>query len=140
MANVLPAKMFLLSVQKAENELRIISARKRHYNDLIAAIGANMRPVVVQTSGNSSKVETAAIGLVDLVEKLSAKERDYVALVQKAEALIDTLPQTKFREVLKRKYLAGESWKTIRDEMGYKDEKSVFRCHGYALKELQKLM
>lgn len=134
------AKEFLLSVRRAESELLLISARKRHYKDLIASIGANMRSVVVQTSGNSSKTETAAVGLVDLETKLCAKEREYVALVQKAEALIGKLPQEKFRTVLTLRYIVGDSWKTIRDEMDYKDEKSVFRCHGYALKELQKLM
>ena len=109
--------------------------------DLIEAIGSNMaKAVVVKTSGNSSKTETAAIGLIEFTDKLAEKEKEYVAMIQKAEKLIDNIKQDKFREVLKRRYLAGESWKTIRDEMGYKDEKSVFRCHGYALRELQKVM
>lgn len=135
------AKMYLLSVQRAERELKILSSRRRHYMDLIEAIGSNMaKAVVVKTSGGSSKTETAAIGLIEFTDKLAEKEKEYVALIQKAEKLIDSIKQDKFREVLKRRYLAGESWKTIRDEMGYKDEKSVFRCHGYALRELQKLM
>lgn len=135
------AKEYLLSVQRAEHELKLISARKRHYMDLIASIGSNMaKAVVVQTSGNTSKTETAAIGLVDVTERLVAKEKEYVALIQKAEKLIAKIKQEKFRDILIRKYLCGQSWKTIRDEMGYKDEKSVYRCHGYALRELQKLM
>lgn len=134
------AKAFLLSVRKAEIDLLHISARKRHYQDLISAIGSNIKSVVVKTSGGSSKTETAAIGLVDLVDKLTEKEKEYVALVEKAEALIAKIPQEKFRTVLTLRYLVGDSWKTIRDEMDYKDEKSVFRCHGYALRELQKVM
>ena len=134
------AKEFLLSVKMAENDLMLIRARKAHYQDMIAAIGSNMRSVVVQTSGGSSKTEAAAIGLADLMGKLSDKERQYVALVERADALISKIPQEKFRTVLTLRYLVGDSWKTIRDKMDYRDEKSVFRCHGYALKELQKLL
>lgn len=135
------AREFLLSVQKAERELLLISDRRRHYEDLIMAIGAKMgKPYMGKPSGISAKTETAAVGLVYLAEQLRKKEEEYTALIHKAETLIAKLKQDKFREVLTRRYLNNESWKTIRDKMDYKDEKSVYRCHGYALKELQKVM
>lgn len=134
------AKAYLLLVQRAERDLKIIRDQREHYNQIIASIGSNMKKVVVQTSGNTSKTEIAAVGLVDLAEQLEKKEKEYVEIIQKAEKLIDQIKQDKFREILKRRYLIGESWKTIRDKMDYKDEKSVYRCHGYALRELQKLL
>lgn len=135
------AKEYLLSVQKAEHELKIISDRRRHYEDLIAAIGSNMgKTSFGKPSNASSKVETAAVGIVYLIDQLATKEKEYTALVQKAEELIGKLEKERFREILTRKYLNGESWKTIRDKMGYRDEKSVYRCHGYALKAFSELM
>ncbi len=135
------ARDFLLSVQTAERELLLISDRRRHYEDLIMAIGANMgRPSTGKPSGVTDKTQTAAIGLVYLAEQLSKKEQEYVALIKKAEGLIGKLKQDKFREILTRRYLNNESWKTIRDKMDYRDEKSVYRCHGYALKALQGVM
>ena len=134
------AKEYLLSVQRAEHELKLLSEKRRHYEDLINSIGSHMSMAVVQTSGNSSKTETAAIGLVDYTETLAKKEKEYVALIQEANTLIAKIKQDKFREILTKRYLCGKSWKTIRLEMNYKDEKSVFRCHGYALRELQKVM
>lgn len=134
------AREFLLSVLRAERELKLISDRRRHYEDLIVAIGANTGKAVIGKPSGASKVETAAIGLVWLTEQLAVKEKEYVALVQRAEKLIGSLKQDKFREVLTKRYLADKSWKIIRDEMDYKDEKSVFACHRYALRELQKLM
>ena len=134
------AKEFLLSVQRAERELKLIADKRRHYEDLINSIGSHMSMAVVQRSGNSSKTEAAAVGLVDFTASLVKKEQEYVALIKKAEALIDKLEQEKFKAVLTKRYLCSKSWKTIRDEMDYKDEKSVFRCHGYALRELQKVM
>ena len=134
------AKDFMLSVRTAEKELKRISAKKRHYADLAMSIGAKIRVVVVDKTDNGSKTETAAIGLAEMQELLDKLEKEYVSLVKKAEDLIAKLPQEKFRDILTYKYLCDWSWKSIRDQLGYKDEKSVYRCHGYALKELQKVM
>lgn len=134
------AKDFLLSVRKAELELKIISAKRKHFEDLIESIGSNMKKAVVQTSGGSSKTETAAIGLVDIMEQLVEKENEYIRLIRKADELIAKIPQDQFRRVLILRYLCGKGWKDIKKEMGYKDEKSVYRCHGYALRKLQEVM
>lgn len=134
------AKEFMVQVQKAEKELLVISAKKRHYLDLMQSIGAKISGTVVQTSNGASKTETAAIGLYEMTKLLEEKEKEYVELIKKAEELIAKLKQEKFRDILTYKYLCNWSWKSIRDQLDYKDEKSVYRCHGYALRELQKLM
>ena len=134
------AKEFMGQVRKAEEELIVISAKKRHYLDLMNAIGSKISSTVVQASGNSSKTETAAIGLYEMTKMLEEKEKEYVNLVKKAEEIIAKIKQEKFRQILTLRYLCRWSWKSIRDEMGYKDEKSTYRCHGYALRELQKVM
>lgn len=136
------AKEFLAQVQRAEKELIAISAKRRHYLDLMMNIGvkAITSDKVSTTPSGASKTETAAIGLVEMEGQLAEKEREYTALIKKAEGLIGKLSQEKFRQVLTFRYLCDWSWRSIRDELGYKDEKSVFRCHGYALKELQRMM
>ena len=134
------AKTFLLSVLKAERELKLISAKKQHYNDLICSIGANTGKAVILKPTGASKTETAAVGLVFLNERLLEKEKEYTSLVVKAEKLIDQLKQDNFRKILTLKYLCDWSWKSINDEMGFKDEKSVYACHRFAVRELQKLM
>ena len=134
------AKQFLLQVRTAEREMKLIGAKRRHYVDLMAAIGANTGKAVIGKPSGASKTETAAIGLVFLTEQLVIKEKEYADLIQKAEKLIGSLKQDNFRKVLTLRYLCDHSWKTIRDEMDYRDEKSVYRCHGYALRELQKVM
>ena len=134
------AREFMAQVQKAEKELKIIGAKRRHYEDLMMSIGMKVKTVVVTSSGNTSKTETAAIGLLEMTEELASREKEYAELVKKAEGLIARLKQENFQKVLTYKYLCNWSWKSIRDELGYKDEKSVYRCHGYALRELQKIM
>ena len=78
--------------------------------------------------------------MIDLIGECTDKEREYVELVKKAEELIAKIPQENFRQVLTLRYIARNSWKTVRDKMEYKDEKSVFSCNRYALRELQKLL
>lgn len=133
------AKEMLLEASKAEKELRLLYRRQRHYQELATSIGVKLTGMP-STKGNASRVETGAIALVDLTKELDERIRKYRDIVRNADQMIGKLKQEKFREVLTRKYLCMESWKTIRDEMDYKDEKSVYRCHGYALRELQRLM
>ena len=133
------AKEYMVRVRKAETELRLIAEKKRHYQELGTSIGVNLSGMPAGKQ-NKSKVEMSAIGVADLLDQLTKKEKEYAKTVQEAEDLIEKLPQEKFKMVLVLRYICGHSWKLIQDEMDYEDEKSVFRCHGYALKELQKLM
>ena len=134
------AREFMEQVRKAEKELLIIGAKRRHYADLMLSIGANTSSAVISKPTGASKTEMAAIGLVEMDALLAEKEKEYASLVRKAEELIGKLDQENFRNILNYKYLCNMSWKSIRDQMGYKDEKSAYRCNGYALRELQKVM
>lgn len=133
------AKELMLSVSKAESELITLSAKKRHFMDLATSIGVNLTGMPGK-QGGGSRVETGAIGLIDVINQLADKEREYVSLVKKAEELIEKIPQENFRKILTYKYLCRWSQRSIQDEMGYKDEKSVYRCLRYAMNELQKVM
>lgn len=134
------AKVFMEQVRRAEEELKLIQAKRRHYHELATMAGIGGGSVGSQHTGATSRVETAAVNIVDLTTALDVKEAEYVQLIQKAEQLIDRIPQFKFRQVLTLHYLAGMTMKSVSDEIGYKDEKSVYRARGYALRELQKLM
>ena len=133
------AKEFMQAVAKAERELRLIAKRRQHYSELATSIGVKLSGMP-HAGGNTSRVETGAVAIVDLDDELIKRAEIYKSLVREADQKIAQIKQDKFREVLTRKYLCLQSWKTIRDEMDYKDEKSVYRCHGYALRELQKLL
>lgn len=133
------AKEFMQQVRVAEQELKMIGAKRRHYEDLARSVGCGIGSATAKPSG-ASRVEAAAVGLVDLFTDLDVKERQYVALIRKAEELIARLPRERHRQILTLRYLSGWSWKSISDEMEYHDPKSVYRVHGWALQELQKLM
>jgi hypothetical protein len=129
----------MLQVRQAEDELRLIGKKRQHYIDLATSISVHLTGMPGGGRGNS-RVEAGAIGLADLQSMLTEKEKEYTAIVKKGEDLIAKIPQENFRKILTLRYIIGCSWKTIQDEMDYKNEKSATNCHGYALKALQKVM
>lgn len=134
------AKMFMEQVRRAGEELKLIAKKREHFQEMATSIGVKLTDMPSSGQKGASRVEAGAIGLVDLLADLDAKEAEYCALVRKAEALIAKLPQENFRKILTLNYIVCCSQKTLQDEMRFKDKKSVYRCNKYALRELQKIM
>lgn len=133
------AKDFMEQVRRAEEELKLIYAKRAHYQEL-ATMTSSSAAAVAGNVGNTSRVETAAVNIADLTTALDVKEAEYVKLIENAERLIDKIPQYKFRQVLTLHYLAGMKMADVGVAMDYKDDKSVYHVRGFALRELQKLM
>ena len=95
---------------------------------------------VVSHSRGSSRVEAAAMGIFDATAELEKQAAEFLAIVRNAEALIARIPQDKYRQILTLRYLAGWSFRSISDELRYEDPKSVYRAHGWALSEAQKVL
>jgi hypothetical protein len=135
------AKQYFLSVLAAEKELKLIRAKIRHYEDIGFSItGGSMDSPVVSHSRGSSRVEAAAMGIFDATRALEEKAKEYVAVIQRAERLIALLPQERYRQILTLRYLCGWSFRSISDELHYRDEKSVYRAHGWALKKAGEIL
>lgn len=132
-------KQYLMQVSRAERELQVINARRRHYIELATSFGG-IASAVGKKPGHSSKTETAAVGLIDMTSELDEKAREYTALIREAEAMIAKIPQENYRKILTLRYLVGMSFRSISDEMRYTDRGSVYRAHGYALLEMGKVM
>ena len=119
-----------------ERELRTLKARLEHYKSMGLQITSHMSDAPVSHSMAPSKVETAAVGMIDTLEAINAKLRAYEAIVSNAEKLIDRIPQERYRTILNLRYLAGMSFRSIGDELRYSDRNSIYRAHGFALMEL----
>lgn len=135
------AKEYFRRVLAAEKELKLIRAKIRHFQEIGFSItGGSMDSPVVSHSRGSSRVETAALGIYDATKALLEQETYYVSLITQAQDLVASVAKERYRQILTLRYLAGWSWKSISDELHYEDPKSVFKAHGYALKEAQKLL
>jgi len=135
------AKEYFLSVLAAEKELKMIRAKIRHYEDIGYSItGGSMDSPVVSHSRGSSRVEAAAMGIFDATRALEEKAKEYVAVIARAERLIALLPQERYQQILTYRYLCGWSFRSITDELKYENPRSVYKAHGWALAEAQKIL
>lgn len=136
------AREYFHRVSIAENELKMIRAQLRHYYD----IGLSIQSCPSGGTGggnktrNTSRVELSAIGIADATEALIRQENEYVKIITQAKILIENIPQEKYRQILTYRYLCGWSFRSISDELGYHDPNSVYRAHGWALTEAQKIL
>ena len=133
------AKEFFRQVQRAESELKILNEKLRHYEDLGFSMGG-ASGVIGNKNRGSSRVELAACGAVDALQDVRTKQRELMAIVKRAERIIKQIPQEKYRQLLEYKYICGKSFRWISDELEYNDPNSVYRAHGWALKEAQKIL
>lgn len=135
------AKDYFRNVLRAEKELKLLRAKIRHYEDIGYSItGGSIDSPVVSHSRGSSRVEAAAMGIFDTTIALEKQAREYVQLIKQAETLITRIPQEKYRQILTLRYLAGWSFRSISDELNYSDPNSIYRAHGWALREAQKAL
>lgn len=122
-----------MRVRSAEREMRLLGAKKRHFEDMGFSISPKLTGMPGSGQRGQSRVELAAVGMVDIMAQLQRQIDDYAKIIHEAEDLISRIPQEKYRQLLTLRYLAGMSWPSISDEMGYRDRNSVYRAHGYAL-------
>lgn len=135
------AKDYFRRVLAAENELKLIRAKIRHYQDIGFSItGGSMDSPVVSHSRGSSRVEAAAMGIFDATRDLEKQAKEYMKIISAAEQVVKRVPQEKYRTILTLRYLAGWSFRSISDELRYQDSKSVYKAHGWALAAAQKIL
>ena len=133
------AKDFFDQVQHAESELKVLNAKLRHYEEIGLSLGG-APGIVGGGQKGTSRVELAACGAVDALMGLEDKRAAYMAIIARAEAVIDKIPQDKYRKLLTYRYLCQWSFRSISDELHYNDPNSIYRAHGWALAEAQKIL
>jgi hypothetical protein len=133
------AKDFFRQVRIAESELKVLNAKLRHFEDIGMSMGG-ASGVIGNKQKGSSRVEMAAIGAVDVFRELEQERAAYMAIIARAEQVIRQISQEKYRKILSYRYLCGWSFRSISDELEYNDPNSIYRSHGWALREAQKII
>ena len=135
------AKEFFRQVRIAETELKVLNAKRQHYLDLgISMGGSSTSGTIGNKNRSTSRVELAACGAVDAMQDLEEQRKRYLAIIARAEKVISQITQEKYRQILDYRYICGKSFRWISDELEYNDPNSIYRAHGWALKEAQKIL
>lgn len=133
------AKELFRQVRIAESELRVLNAKREHFLDLGMSVGGT-GGAIGNRHRSSSRVELAACGAVDALVDIENQRARYMAIIAYAEKVISQIPQEKYRQILDYRYICGKSLRWISDELEYNDPNSIYRAHGWALKEAQKVL
>ena len=136
----LTAKEYLQQVAYAEREIQTIRAQIDHFRDLGLRITSSMSNTHISASKGSSRVESSAVGIVDGLGALNANLIAYEAKYDYAKKLIEMIPQERYRRLITLHYLCGWKLPKVGEALGYEDRNSVYRAHGWALVEMQKVM
>ena len=91
-------------------------------------------------SGGASRVEMVSISICDAETALRGKKTRLTAIRSHALAVIRKIPQENYRRLLAARYLDGMSWPQVSRVLGYSNRNSVYRAHGWALQEAQKVL
>ena len=129
-----------MEARKAEIELKMIKAKLRHYEDIGLSMSAGTSGGMGAKHRSSSRVELAAVGAVDAGMDLVGQQQHYMDVIRFAEAVIGKIPQERYRQILTYRYLCNWSLRSISDELEYNDPRSIYRAHGWALVEAQKVI
>ncbi len=91
----------------------------------------------VQTSRTSDRVAKAVSAIADLIADIERSIEKRCAAMKEIEEVIDSLPDGLQQEVLRRRYLLGQSFDQIAEKLTY-SRMQINRIHGKALEEIKK--
>lgn len=135
------ARDFFLRARSAERDIRRLEMVMEHY----MAVGTNISPQIGRSGGRtgkntSSRVEAAVCGLYDAEIGIREELDKYRRIVAEAENVISRIPQDRFRQILSLHYLTGMSLADVSEKLAYKNPRSIYNAHGWALMAAQRIL
>lgn len=133
-------KSFLQSVWYARAEIDRLSDSVKELETQAMKMTASLTGM---PRGGNADAQALWARIIDDTDKLYARQTFYYEHLKHVEAFIDLIPQDKYREVLKLRYVNCMTWPEVArrlESVGYYYEiRQVFRLHGAALEEARKL-
>lgn len=134
------AREFFQRAREAESDIKRLESLIDHWNSVGLSITSKWGYTPPGSGSNVSRVETAAVGIVSAEEGVYAELEAYRKIVLEAEKVISLINQSRFRQILTLHYLAGLSLAETGKRLKYTAENSIYRAHGWALAEAQKII
>lgn len=78
-------------------------------------------------------LERSALAIVDLEQELERDKAKWVEAVERVRRVVNTVEDSRLREILERRYIRGQKWETIAVDTGYSWQ-HTHKLHGRALK------
>jgi hypothetical protein len=130
------AKEYLWRVRDAERDLKRLEQEYEQAKADILHLKAIQYDADKVTGGKIGDLSDAIAALEGYAERVNTQWDRLITLRKEAGALIEQIADGRYREVLTRRYLHGQSWEQVAVDMGY-DYYHVHKLHGRALKIFQ---
>ncbi len=132
------AKTYLRQLTRMDKRIDALCERRTRYEALAMRRTGGYTGGMPGAQHRDSSVERYACKLVDLAREIDRRIDEYVDLTRVIEAQIAALPDGRHRDILTWRYVNDWSWDRISEAMSY-DMRWVFRLHGCALSEFEKI-
>ena len=139
MTDIKQVRAYLWRVRDAERELKLLEQEYEQAKADILHLKAIQYDADKVSNSHIGDLSDAIAALEKYAERVNAKWDELIALRTEAEKLIEKIADGRYREVLKRRYLWGESWEYIAIGLGY-EYHHVHKLHGQALNEFKAIL
>ena len=133
------AKEYLRRIRDAESDLRSAEMDYQRARDDVMNLKAIEYDKDKVSNSHIGDLSDAIAALEKYAERVNAKWDELIAMREEAKVQIEQIADGRYREVLHRRYLQGESWEYIAVGMGY-SFRQVTRLHGGALRAIAEKM
>lgn len=133
------AKEYLRRIRDAESDLRSAEMDYQRARDDVMNLKAIEYDKDKVNNSHIGDLSDAIAALEKYAERVNAKWDELIAMREEAKERIGEITDGRYREVLHRRYLQGESWEYIAVGMGY-SFRQVTRLHGGALRAIAEKM
>jgi len=133
------AKEYLRRIRDAESDLRSAEMDYQRARDDVMNLKAIEYDKDKVSNSHIGDLSDAIAALEKYAERVNAKWDELIAMREEAKERIGEITDGRYREVLHRRYLQGESWEYIAVGMGY-SFRQVTRLHGGALRAIAEKM
>jgi hypothetical protein len=115
-------------------EIELLAAEKE--NLLAGSLGAVKITGMPKRYGISNPTSETAARIAEITGELDSKLREYIFLRSEIETAIGNLAEPRDRELMRRRYIEGQSWEEIAVAMSYSIN-HIWRIHGYILQKIK---
>lgn len=132
------AKEYLWRVRDAERDLKRLEQEYEQAKADILHLKAIQYDADKVTGGKIGDLSDAIAAVEGYMERLNVQWDKLIALRKEAKVLIERIADGRYREVLTRRYLQGQSLEKIAVDLRY-NYRWIKRLHGRAIGEFEKL-
>ena len=115
-------------------EIELLAAEKE--NLLSGSLGTVKITGMPKRYGISNPTSETAARIAEITGELDSKLREYILLRSEIETAIGNLAEPRDRELMRRRYIEGQSWEEIAVAMSYSIN-HIWRIHGYILQKIK---